>query len=113
MTQWKDHDIDVVIPIPDTSRISAFKLSISLKVPYRRRFIKNRYIGRTFIMPEQEQREKSVKRKLNAIASEFKDKNVLLVDDSIVKEGTTSKQIIDMAPNYGAKKFIWHPHPPC
>ena len=103
MTQWKDHDIDVVIPIPDTSRISALELSISLKVPYREGFIKNRYIGRTFIMPEQEQREKSVKRKLNAIASEFKDKNVLLVDDSIVR-GTTSKQIIDMARDAGAKR---------
>ena len=94
--EWKDHDIDVVMPIPDTSRISALELSISLKVPFREGFIKNRYIGRTFIMPEQEQRAKSVKRKLNAIASEFNNKNVLLVDDSIVR-GTTSKQIIDMA----------------
>ena len=101
--EWKDHDIDVVMPIPDTSRISALELSISLKVPFREGFIKNRYIGRTFIMPEQEQRAKSVKRKLNAIASEFKNKNVLLVDDSIVR-GTTSKQIIDMAREAGAKK---------
>jgi amidophosphoribosyltransferase len=101
--EWKDHDIDVVMPIPDTSRISALELSISLKVPFREGFIKNRYIGRTFIMPEQEQRAKSVKRKLNAIASEFNNKNVLLVDDSIVR-GTTSKQIIDMAREAGAKK---------
>ena len=101
--EWKDHDIEVVMPIPDTSRISALELSISLKVPFREGFIKNRYIGRTFIMPEQEQRAKSVKRKLNAISSEFKNKNVLLVDDSIVR-GTTSKQIIDLAREAGAKK---------
>tara|TARA_B100001996_G_scaffold233519_1_gene180271 strand:- start:1425 stop:2930 length:1506 start_codon:yes stop_codon:yes gene_type:complete len=100
---WKNHDIDVVIPIPDTSRISALELSISLGVPFREGFIKNRYIGRTFIMPEQAQRIKSVKRKLNAIATEFKNKNVLLVDDSIVR-GTTSKQIIEMAREAGAKK---------
>ena len=68
---WKNPDIDVVMPIPDTSRISALELSISLKVPFREGFIKNRYIGRTFIMPEQKQRVQSVKRKLNAIASEF------------------------------------------
>ncbi len=100
---WHDHDIDVVMPIPDTSRISALELSISLKVPYREGFIKNRYIGRTFIMPEQSQRAQSVKRKLNAISSEFNGKNVLLVDDSIVR-GTTSKQIIDMAREAGAKQ---------
>ncbi len=100
---WKDHDVDVVIPIPDTSRISALELAISLGVPYREGFIKNRYIGRTFIMPEQDQRIKSVKRKLNAIMTEFKNKNVLLVDDSIVR-GTTSKQIIEMAREAGAKK---------
>ena len=103
VSEWKNHDIDVVMPIPDTSRISALELSISLKVPFREGFIKNRYIGRTFIMPEQAQRAESVKRKLNAIASEFKGKNVLLVDDSIVR-GTTSKQIIDMAREAGAKK---------
>jgi len=102
---WKSPDIDVVMPIPDTSRISALELSISLKVPFREGFIKNRYIGRTFIMPEQKQRVQSVKRKLNAIASEFKGKNVLLVDDSIVR-GTTSKQIIDMAREAGAKKVF-------
>ena len=94
--EWNDHDIDVVIPIPDTSRIAALELSIKLGVPYREGFIKNRYIGRTFIMPEQSQRIKSVKRKLNAINTEFAGKNVLLVDDSIVR-GTTSKQIIEMA----------------
>ncbi len=100
---WKNHDIDVVIPIPDTSRISALELAISLGVPYREGFIKNRYIGRTFIMPEQNQRIKSVKRKLNAILTEFSNKNVLLVDDSIVR-GTTSKQIIEMAREAGANK---------
>ena len=101
--EWKSHNIDVVIPIPDTSRIAALELSTSLKVPFREGFIKNRYIGRTFIMPEQMQRIQSVKRKLNAIGSEFKGKNVLLVDDSIVR-GTTSKQIIEMAREAGAKK---------
>ena len=101
--EWKTHNIDVVIPIPDTSRIAALELSTSLKVPFREGFIKNRYIGRTFIMPEQMQRIQSVKRKLNAIGSEFKGKNVLLVDDSIVR-GTTSKQIIEMAREAGAKK---------
>lgn len=101
--EWKEYDIDVVMPIPDTSRIAALELSISLKVPFREGFIKNRYIGRTFIMPEQIERIKSVKRKLNAIASEFHGKNVLLVDDSIVR-GTTSKQIIEMAREAGAKK---------
>ena len=75
---WKDHDIDVVMPIPDTSRISALELSVSLKVPFREGFIKNRYIGRTFIMPEQAQRAESVRRKLNAIASEFKGKECII-----------------------------------
>ena len=104
--EWKEYDIDVVMPIPDTSRIAALELSISLKVPFREGFIKNRYIGRTFIMPEQIERIKSVKRKLNAIASEFHGKNVLLVDDSIVR-GTTSKQIIEMAREAGAKKSLY------
>jgi len=97
-----NHDIDVVIPIPDTSRTSALDVAYHLGVKYREGFIKNRYIGRTFIMPGQMQRKKSVRQKLNAIDLEFKDKNVLLVDDSIVR-GTTSKQIIQMAREAGAK----------
>ncbi len=97
-----DHDIDVVIPIPDTSRTSALEVAYHLGVKYREGFIKNRYIGRTFIMPGQKQRKKSVRQKLNAIDLEFKDKNVLLVDDSIVR-GTTSKQIIQMAREAGAR----------
>ncbi len=97
-----NHDIDVVIPIPDTSRTSALEVAYNLGVKYREGFIKNRYIGRTFIMPGQKQRKKSVRQKLNAIDLEFKDKNVLLVDDSIVR-GTTSKQIIQMAREAGAK----------
>ncbi len=97
-----EHDIDVVIPIPDTSRTSALDVAYHLGVKYREGFIKNRYIGRTFIMPGQKQRRKSVRQKLNAIDLEFKDKNVLLVDDSIVR-GTTSKQIVQMARDAGAK----------
>ena len=103
---FPDHDIDVVIPIPDTSRTSALQLSNELGVLYREGFIKNRYIGRTFIMPGQKQRKKSVRQKLNAIELEFKGKNVLLVDDSIVR-GTTSKQIIQMAREAGAKKVYF------
>jgi amidophosphoribosyltransferase len=90
-----NHDIDVVIPIPDTSRTAAVQVAQLLGVKYREGFIKNRYIGRTFIMPGQEQRSKSVRSKLNAIDLEFRGKTVLLVDDSIVR-GTTSAQIIDM-----------------
>ncbi|HKK05599.1 MAG TPA: amidophosphoribosyltransferase [Gammaproteobacteria bacterium] len=101
-----EHDIDVVIPIPDTSRTSALQLSYKLGVMYREGFIKNRYIGRTFIMPGQKQRKKSVRQKLNAINLEFKGKNVLLVDDSIVR-GTTSQQIIQMARDAGAKKVYF------
>lgn len=104
--EWPDHDIDVVIPIPDTSRTSALELAKSLKVDYREGLIKNRYIARTFIMPGQGQRKKSVRQKLNAIDLEFRDKNVLLVDDSIVR-GTTCKQIIQMAREAGAKKVYF------
>ncbi len=98
-----DHDIDTVIPIPDTSRDAALEIANVLGVKYREGFIKNRYIGRTFIMPGQGQRMKSVRRKLNAIPLEFKDRVVLLVDDSIVR-GTTSQQIIQMARDAGARK---------
>lgn len=101
--EFPDHDIDVVIPIPDTSRSAALQLSYDLGVVYREGFIKNRYIGRTFIMPGQTMRKKSVRQKLNAIDLEFRDKNVLLVDDSIVR-GTTSQQIVQMARDAGAKK---------
>ena len=100
------HDVDVVIPIPDTSRSSALQVAHHLGVKYREGFIKNRYIGRTFIMPGQEKRKKSVRQKLNPIDLEIKDKNVLLIDDSIVR-GTTSKQIIEMARNVGAKKVFF------
>lgn len=100
------HDIDVVIPIPDTSRTSALRLSNILRVKYREGFIKNRYIGRTFIMPGQQERKKSVRQKLNAIDLEFNGKNVLLVDDSIVR-GTTSREIIQMARDAGANKVYF------
>lgn len=99
---WPDHDIDVVMPIPDTSRTSAVQVAYHLGVKYREGFIKNRYIGRTFIMPGQTERKRSVRQKLNAIDLEFRGKNVLLVDDSIVR-GTTSRQIIQMARDAGAK----------
>ncbi|SON50136.1 amidophosphoribosyltransferase [Vibrio tapetis] len=101
-TEWEDLDIDVVIPIPETSCDIALEISQIIDKPYRQGFVKNRYVGRTFIMPGQQQRKKSVRRKLNAIRSEFKGKNVLLVDDSIVR-GTTSEQIIEMARDSGAK----------
>jgi amidophosphoribosyltransferase len=101
-----DHDIDVVIPIPDTSRTSALQLANKLGIKYREGFIKNRYIGRTFIMPGQQLRRKSVRQKLNAIGMDFKDRNVLLVDDSIVR-GTTSEQIIQMARDAGARKVYF------
>jgi amidophosphoribosyltransferase len=103
---FPDHDIDVVIPIPDTSSTSALQVAYHLGVKYREGFIKNRYIGRTFIMPGQAERMQSVRRKLNAIDLEFRGKNVLLVDDSIVR-GTTSQQIIKLAREAGAKKVYF------
>ena len=104
--EWADLDIDVVIPIPETSMDVALQIATTLNIPYRQGFVKNRYIGRTFIMPGQTMRRKSVRRKLNAISSEFRGKNVLLVDDSIVR-GTTSEQIIEMARESGANKVYF------
>ena len=104
--QYGDLDIDVVIPIPDSSRPAAMQLALKLGVEYREGFIKNRYIGRTFIMPGQGVRKKSVRQKLNAIGMEFRGKNVLLVDDSIVR-GTTSREIVQMARDSGANKVFF------
>jgi len=104
--EWQGKHIDVVMPIPDSSRASALELAHCLKLPYREGLVKNRYIGRTFIMPGQEARQNSVRRKLNAMKSEFEGKNVLLVDDSIVR-GTTCKKIIEMAREAGAKKVYF------
>lgn len=101
-----DHDIDVVIPIPDSSRIAAQSMAHVLGVKFREGLVKNRYIGRTFIMPGQSLRKKSVRQKLNTISLEFKDKNVMLVDDSIVR-GTTCKQLVDMAREAGAAKVYF------
>ncbi|SES77542.1 amidophosphoribosyltransferase [Nitrosomonas marina] len=107
ITRTMSHlDIDVVIPIPDSSRPSALQLSNRLGVDFREGFIKNRYVGRTFIMPGQQQRKKSVRQKLNAMSIEFKGKNVLLVDDSIVR-GTTSREIVQMARDAGANKIYF------
>nr|CBA76438.1 amidophosphoribosyltransferase [Arsenophonus nasoniae] len=104
--QWQDLDIDVVIPIPETSCDSALEIAYILGKPYRQGFVKNRYVGRTFIMPGQQERRKSVRRKLNVNRAEFRDKNVLLVDDSIVR-GTTSEQIVELAREAGAKKVYF------
>jgi amidophosphoribosyltransferase len=103
---YRHLDVDVVIPIPDSSRPSALQLAMNLGVPYREGFVKNRYIGRTFIMPGQAVRSRSVRQKLNVIAMEFRGKNVLLVDDSIVR-GTTSREIVQMARESGARKVFF------
>ncbi len=104
--EYRHLDIDVVIPVPDTSRPSALQLATQLGLTYREGFVRNRYIGRTFIMPGQTIRKKSVRQKLNAMSMEFKDKNVLIVDDSIVR-GTTSREIVQMAREAGATKVFF------
>ncbi|AZG99057.1 TPA: amidophosphoribosyltransferase [Proteus mirabilis] len=104
--EWEDLQIDVVIPIPETSCDIALEIAHILNKPYRQGFVKNRYVGRTFIMPGQQERRKSVRRKLNANRAEFRDKNVLLIDDSIVR-GTTSEQIVELAREAGAKKVYF------
>ena len=104
LKEMPNHDIDVVIPIPDTSRTSALEVAQKLGVLFREGFIKNRYIGRTFIMPGQTERQKSVRQKLNPVVQEFKGRNVLLVDDSIVREQRVIRSLT--ARDAGAKKFI-------
>ncbi|RUM93942.1 MAG: amidophosphoribosyltransferase [Thiothrix sp.] len=106
LRDWPDHDIDVVISVPESGRTAAMEMAMRLGVKYREGFIKNRYIGRTFIMPGQQARKKSVRQKLNAIDLEFQGKNVMLVDDSIVR-GTTSREIVQMARDAGAKKVYF------
>ena len=106
LREHPDHDIDVIIPIPDTSRIAGQAMATELGIKFREGFMKNRYIGRTFIMPGQSQRKKSVRQKLNPVPLEFKGKNVMLVDDSIVR-GTTCRQIIEMARDAGANKVYF------
>ncbi len=102
----KSGDVDVVMPIPDSSRPAAMQVARQLSIEYREGFFKNRYVGRTFIMPGQQKRKQSVRQKLNAMSTEFKNKNVLIVDDSIVR-GTTSKQIVQMAKDAGANKVFF------
>lgn len=106
LEKYPDHDIDVVIPVPDTSRVSALQCAYRLNKPFREGFMKNRYIGRTFIMPGQAKRKKSVRLKLNTVKAEFEGKNVLLVDDSIVR-GTTAGEIVQMARDAGAKRVYF------
>jgi amidophosphoribosyltransferase len=106
LTLYPDHGIDVVMPIPETSRTAALECAHRLQRPYREGFIKNRYIARTFIMPGQEMRRKTVRLKLNTIKCEFEGKNVLLIDDSIVR-GTTSMEIVQMAKEAGARKVFF------
>ena len=106
LREWPDHDIDVVMPIPDTSRTAALEIAYRLNRPYREGFIKNRYIGRTFIMPEARERKQSVRRKLNPIRNEYENRSILLVDDSVVR-GTTSREIVQMARDVGARKVYF------
>jgi amidophosphoribosyltransferase len=101
-----DHGIEAVVPVPDSGRIAAMELAMELGVPFREGFVKNRYIGRTFIMPGQSMRKDSVKKKLNAIEEEFAGKAVLIVDDSIVR-GNTSRRIVEMAKEAGARRVFF------
>ena len=104
--EFPDHEIDCVIPVPDSGRIAALELAMELDIAYREGFVKNRYIGRTFIMPGQDLRKDSVRKKLNTIKHEFDGRNVLIVDDSIVR-GNTSRRIVEMAREAGAKKVYF------